>query len=391
MSAGTSRLHLAGEWLIGGFEAKGLAYVLVLFALGALAQGSWPVVWPLLGLAGAFHVLVGGWSVLAAGVAWIAAGRARPPLGQTACLGLAIGLLLALPGLIAAIHLNWGVDPATVGEANRIYVFTRLPHHLIPQAFPPLSVFRHILLVGSWLLLCRYVPADARDRPVRWFVATTIGFSLAGSLIAWLTLGHDVQAASLLRYYWFRMADIIVPLGVALEVMRGLALLVDLRPKAAQWCLLAAMLLAALSLGEVVLQRQREMRPQADGRINNLAAWKEICDWAATSTPSDAVFLTPRDAQSFHWYAGRSEVVSIRTFRKTPRASSSGGDASATSTASRKRVPRETASARWPSWAEPGWRPWAASITPATSSPASIPPCARSASVRQIVRTWSTA
>ncbi len=89
--AGTSRLHLAGEWLIGGFEAKGLAYVFGLLALAALARNQWRAVWPLLGVASAFHVLVGGWSVLAAGVAWLAAGRQRPPLGETV-LSLAIGL-----------------------------------------------------------------------------------------------------------------------------------------------------------------------------------------------------------------------------------------------------------------------------------------------------------
>ena len=57
---------MAGEWMIGGLEAKGLAYVFVLLALGALARGRWRAVWPLLGAASAFHVLVGGWSVVAA-------------------------------------------------------------------------------------------------------------------------------------------------------------------------------------------------------------------------------------------------------------------------------------------------------------------------------------
>ena len=32
------RFHLAGEWVVGGFEAKGLAYFFVLMALGSLVQ-----------------------------------------------------------------------------------------------------------------------------------------------------------------------------------------------------------------------------------------------------------------------------------------------------------------------------------------------------------------
>ncbi len=62
----------------------------------------------------------------------------------------------------------------------------------------------------------------------------------------------------------------------------------------------------------MVIERQSDFRPQADSRITNLAAWREICDWAADNTPSDAVFITPRDPQSFHWYAGRAEVASYK-------------------------------------------------------------------------------
>jgi hypothetical protein len=308
--AATSRMHMAGEWAVGGLEAKGLAYVFVLAALTAMVRGRWRAVWPLLGIASAFHALVGGWSVVAAVAVWFSTGRERPPLGET-LLSLAVGLLLALPGVIPALLLNWGVDPSVVSEANRIYVFNRLPHHLLPQSFALHVVFRHILLVGIWLFLCRLVPTDRGARPVRWFVSVAIGISLTGCLIAWITAGHDAEAASVMRYYWFRMADILVPLGVALETIRGLALLERNR---AAWgpCLLAAMFLAAIHLGLVVSERQRNFWPPADKGITNLAAWRDICDWAATNTAPDALFMTPRSGQSFHWYAGRAEVVGYK-------------------------------------------------------------------------------
>ncbi|HTU24037.1 MAG TPA: hypothetical protein VMF30_01490, partial [Pirellulales bacterium] len=179
----TSRMHMAGEWVIGGFEAKDVAYVFVFLALAALARERWPAVWLLLGVASAFHALIGGWSVLAAGVAWLSAGRDRPAILRMAP-WLALGLLLALPGLIAVLSLNWNVDPAVVREASRIYVFSRLPHHLVPQAFTLVFVFRHILVVGIWLLLCRFVPAGRGERLLRWFVAASIAMSLTGCLIA---------------------------------------------------------------------------------------------------------------------------------------------------------------------------------------------------------------
>ncbi|MCH2181428.1 MAG: hypothetical protein MK108_05430, partial [Mariniblastus sp.] len=55
------RFHLAGEWAIGGFEAKSISYVLLLFALEKYFRNQWKTFWPLIGAACAFHVLVGGW------------------------------------------------------------------------------------------------------------------------------------------------------------------------------------------------------------------------------------------------------------------------------------------------------------------------------------------
>src|SRR5947208_1403278 len=49
--------HLAGEWIVGGVEAKGFAYVLVFLALEAIANNRWQASLLFAGGAGAFHVL----------------------------------------------------------------------------------------------------------------------------------------------------------------------------------------------------------------------------------------------------------------------------------------------------------------------------------------------
>ena len=74
------RLNMAGEWVVGGVEGKGFAFALVLFALAELVRERWNRAWLLLGAAGAFHVLVGGWATVAAGLAWLLGGR-RPSFG----------------------------------------------------------------------------------------------------------------------------------------------------------------------------------------------------------------------------------------------------------------------------------------------------------------------
>ncbi|HTU27224.1 MAG TPA: DUF6798 domain-containing protein, partial [Pirellulales bacterium] len=133
-------------------------------------------------------------------------------------------------------------------------------------------------------------------------------------------VGREAEVAVLLRYYWFRMADSLIPLGVSLETIRGLALLRRQRPAWAAWGLAVTMLIAALHVGAVAIDRQQNLRPPADKGIANLAAWREICQWAAENTAPDAMFITPRNTQSFHWYAGRSEVAGYKDIPQDARA-----------------------------------------------------------------------
>jgi hypothetical protein len=44
--------------------------------------------------------------------------------------------------------------------------------------------------------------------------------------------------------------------------------------------------------------------------------WQRVCQWIEDETPSDAKFLTPREQQTFKWYAGRAEAV---TWKDVPQ------------------------------------------------------------------------
>ncbi len=152
--------QLAGEWVVGGFEAKGLAYVLVFLALAEIARDRWRAACLLLGAASAFHVLVGGWSVVAAGCGWLLAGRERLPLRRLwpALLG---GLLLSLPGLLPGLTLDHGADPQTLRQAHEIYVFERLPHHLLPQSFRAGPIVAQMWMVVAWFALGTVLAGEA--------------------------------------------------------------------------------------------------------------------------------------------------------------------------------------------------------------------------------------
>ncbi|MGA2062318.1 MAG: DUF6798 domain-containing protein [Thermoguttaceae bacterium] len=359
--------HMAGEWVIGGVEAKGFAYVFVFLGLESLVRNRWNRAWLLLGAASALHVLVGGWAAIAAGLAWLLIGPDRPKL-RSMWLSLLGGLLLALPGLLPAILLNANADAETVRQANQIYVFERLPHHLDIFHIYPQFIIRFVLLTLLYFTLSWRVslivfkdatggdfmnsanPTNTSDsanagrtafrnfltsicnlqsnsrtfndiqsslKRFRAFVTAAIIIALAGAAINLLVFFNRDLAAGLLRYYWFRLSDVAVPLGVA---MLGCLWIVDSRPARMAIARFAAVI-AGLALiyhfGSMAIQRLQPTTPRAE-RLANPLDWQEACLWAADqrNAPPTARFITPRSAQTFKWYAGRAEVA---TWKDVPQ------------------------------------------------------------------------
>jgi hypothetical protein len=321
----------------GGVEAKTLAYVFVFLALESVVRERWRAALLLSGTAGAFHVLVGGWATVAIGLAWLLAGKARPALTKMlpAVLG---GLLLALPGLVPGILLNRGVDPETVREAARIYVFERLQHHLVFHAFGTWHIARFALLVAGWVFLVWLLRKDKDADRLKLFHRVVLGSLVLvgiGILIDQAAVinervelrGYEEyqrRAARLLRYYWFRLADVLVPAGVALGLVVGLQRVHARRPQLANYLLAAAILLAGGDLAWVCYERAQNrisgaaIQEQVIDQAKQ-AQWRAACNWIAANTPEDAKFLTPRRQQTFKWYAGRAEVATWKDLPQDAR------------------------------------------------------------------------
>jgi hypothetical protein len=205
--------------------------------------------------------------------------------------------------------LTWGVDPEIVKRANMIYVFERLPHHLC--YFPSWYVFRFTSVALLWGILVAVTPSD----PGRRLVARLVFASL---LLAGIGLGlcllipHDpALAAGLLRYYWFRLSDIAVPIGLALEIPAMILWMRTWRPLLARACFWIVFGLCLLHFGYFAGLRAIPQYPRAV-RVPRYGSWRKACEWIVESgeIPPDACFLTPRLSQTFKWYTGRAEVVS---------------------------------------------------------------------------------
>lgn len=332
--------HLAGEWVIGGIEAKSFAFVFFFLGLEALVRGRWPRVWVLFGAASAFHVLVGGWSVIAGIIAWLLAKNDRPRF-FTMLPALSLGGIIALAGLLPGLMLTSGIDADAVTEANEIYVHQRLAHHLLfhrilaqqitldftylgasPVTLPYSHLFfvRHLAFIAVGVSLWRFVrPGEAASR-LYYFAAGAIAIAGVGILLDQATMHHEALSAKLMRYYWFRLSDAMVPLSVALLSAQAIQKLKVSRPVAAQWALAGCIVLATLNASDVFARRRYDpkpaaviqsqpadmTRPQADRCYQD---WLATCDWIATHTREDEIFLTSRNQQTFKWYAERGEVV----------------------------------------------------------------------------------
>ncbi|NOZ39616.1 MAG: hypothetical protein GXP24_05250 [Planctomycetes bacterium] len=338
--------NFAGEWVVGGVEGKCFAYACVFWGLAALAEERWRTVWPCLGLAAAFHVLVGGWSVIAAAFVWLWQPRDNRPTLASMLPALLLGGVFALPGVVPALHLTQTVSPETVSQANQIYVFDRLPHHLSPLTLSGRELGRKALRFGLLLLgfawlrffctrqtLCIQQPENPPLAPpcegggldsssfrpldllMRFAVATLV-ISVAG--LAWelATWNHPAVAARILKYYVFRLADIAVPLATSLGVGWLTHRLLLRQSKWGVALLLLAVSLPTLHLLNISRTRFQTPCPPADRRLKDVAAFREACDWVRDHTPTDALFLVPRHAQSFKWYASRSDLV---TWKDVPQ------------------------------------------------------------------------
>ena len=327
--AGIEYGNLAGEWVVGGIEAKVPAYGLMLLALAQLVQRRWNWVWILLGTSAAFHVLSGGWAVVAAMGCWFATERKRDDCVKLWTPALFIGGAIALFGLIPALAMSVGSNPEEATFAARIYSYYRIKHHLLPADFYFSWYARFVLMTvmmvsGAFL----YGPKDDRIRRMSWFAVTSLGIAVLGLIVGLLPPLAPDLGARLLRYYWFRLADAIVPLMVAVLASR---LLLD-QHRGRCWTGLSLLLLAVTlsgysgyrrcrngvppSVSNDVLGRDVGAAPEVQQQVYR--DWLAVCEWARHSSTPEEVFLTPRHQQTFKWFAHRAEVVNWKDVPQDP-------------------------------------------------------------------------
>jgi hypothetical protein len=216
-------------------------------------------------------------------------------------------------------------------------------------------VWRFAALTLCFLILCRLISrftekklsqeqANISDvagrfqsfRVLQCFVAGSLAIALLGVLIDLVGLFDRPFAAGLLRFYWFRTADIIVPLGTALSAAFWIEL--QMTAKALRGTIALAVAFIAIAwhcnayisprmypvpargdinmINAMLITQPDQPSPSKAARLENLVAWQDACRWIRENTPADARFFTPRLSQTFKWYARRAEVA---TWKDVPQ------------------------------------------------------------------------
>ena len=182
----------------------------MLWSIQALVRGRWNLALVLIGAATSLHVVVGGWAAVLTALVWLVLPRDRTSLTSI------------LPGIVGAFFIK---HPRFV-LCLEVRLGRRFRNHLggkphssgraIAAPFAPDRVSNRIcaaasVAVGMFVLLCAITPTDSGGRRFRAFVAAAMGLAGIGFALGWLVSIAPLTAASVLRFYWFRMSDILVP------------------------------------------------------------------------------------------------------------------------------------------------------------------------------------
>lgn len=165
---------VGGEWIIGGFEAKTVAYVCLIFALDGLPQGRIILSAVLLGLTFSLHPAVGMWAILAVGIAML---YARWDVKRILTIAL-VTFIFMLPGLVPLLF-----DPKGVATAAdwQFLELVRLPQLFDPATWPKAAIILVYLQLAFCLIALR--SGDDKRRLLSGFVAGLGLFFIVGIVL----------------------------------------------------------------------------------------------------------------------------------------------------------------------------------------------------------------
>src|SRR5690606_34111887 len=117
---------------------------------------------------------------------------------------------------------------------------------------------------------------------------------------------------TLLKFYPFRLADVFVPLALAMAMarcVRGTG-----RPDAGFVPARRLVLSIAVAVGAITASLSIASPDRNPSRLppGRLADWMDVARWARDESPPGSVFITPHRQWGFKWFSHRAEYVNFK-------------------------------------------------------------------------------
>jgi hypothetical protein len=310
---------VAGEWIVGGLETKPIAYAMVFLSLAFFLRKRYFWGFVFAGAAMSFHVLIGIYALLCIGAAlilnkpwrndWRLVLKNSWPLLITGAFGLwaVVGQLLPQKGI-------------NLGQAWLIYVEYRVPEHVLPSAWSPWGNPWEIelALAAGFFLIMYFLSNSKMGRFVAAFSLGSVCLFLVGLVI--YALGN----APLLRFYWFRFPDVMVPFMSLLLIVLFLNDFADRHiTKSSRFqrmqfefqtmFRLMPLVIIAFLIITMVQQTNRFLSSYQASQHPNPPVILSALDWISKNTPKQAIFLVDPTESDFYVYAQRAMFVSWKS------------------------------------------------------------------------------
>jgi len=309
---------IAGEWIIGQIEAKVFAYIFVLFGIYSLIHKQWFKVAVFTGLAVSSHVLIGVYASFSMLLFMLLNMKEYRYEFKTILKVLPIFILFSgfgIYSIILNLVNNWGIDTST---ASVIYII-RSAHHLLPSYWisNKLGIFK-VLASIIFLLSTVVIDKNTKRRTLAKLGLSSYSLFLIG-LIFYLTGKHN-----LLKYYWFRFPDTIVPLlcflisfsfiseVVSRQAEREIAN-IKIKNTVKISCFIISFILLLKPLynsGKILKKSIISRNPVYIEYYSN--NYITLTDWIKHNTSENDIFLVSPTIDTFYIAANRAEYVSFK-------------------------------------------------------------------------------
>ncbi|NJO39894.1 MAG: hypothetical protein HC769_04025 [Cyanobacteria bacterium CRU_2_1] len=328
VNCGSQQGAIANEWMVGGLEAKALAYSVFPLAIWLLLEGQYYGMALLMGLMTSLHVLVGGWVFLAT-IGWLLLNRkfsSEKPWHWGV-----IGLIYLGASLFAIQPvLNQLTSPAVTGviQPSAIYVFLRLPHHLNPLSWASERWIRPIVLLilftMSVTLIRRTQKADRQLGTLTSEQDASIGLAqftlmaLVPFVLGLIIAPVDTQG-QLLQYYPFRLGDVMLPLSTGLLLSSVLQRSFTGQTQKIVLILCIVLLSVVFSTRTVNFFNQAVALREFPGKTQDIdATRRDFYTWIRNNTPTDAQIISPPVKWiDFTWLTERATIAKFKFLPQT--------------------------------------------------------------------------